>query len=170
MKIEFNEQQKFTQWWIWIILLGIGILPIIGVYKQLILNEQFGDKPLSDLGIVIFSVFVFCLIALFWFMRLTTKIDHNYINMNFFPFVRKRIAWNEIKSAQIINYGFVGGWGIRLWTEYGTIYNIRGNKGLAIELKNGEKFLIGTQKELELKSFIETASAQPTFQAIADFR
>ena len=160
MKIEFKEQQKFTQWWLWMILLGIGIIPIFGIYKQLILKEKFGDKPMSDLGIIIFSAFVFGLIALFWFIKLKTQIDHNEIRMNFYPFVKKRITWNEIKSTQIINYGFVGGWGIRLWTKYGTIYNIKGNKGLAIELTNGEKLLIGTQKELELKTCIETASAQ----------
>lgn len=61
----------------------------------------------------------------------------------------------DIKSAKVVNYGFVGGWGIRLWTAYGTVYNIKGNKGLAIELFNGEKFLIGTQKENELKIIVE---------------
>ena len=75
--------------------------------------------------------------------------------MNFFPFKKKRVEWNEIKNTKVINYGFVGGWGIRLWTKYGTVYNMKGNKGLAIELKNGKKFLIGTQKETELRNVME---------------
>lgn len=75
--------------------------------------------------------------------------------MSFFPFVRKKVNWNEIKNIEVINYGFVGGWGIRLWTKYGTVYNMKGNKGLAIELNNGKKFLIGTQKETELRKFME---------------
>lgn len=53
-----------------------------------------------------------------------------------------------------MNYGFVGGWGVRLWTAFGTVYNVRGKMGLAIKLKDGTKFLIGTQKEMELKSVI----------------
>ena len=52
MKTEFKEEQKFTQWWLWVILIPIGILPIFGIYKQLILGEKFGDKPMSDLGLI----------------------------------------------------------------------------------------------------------------------
>ena len=160
MKIDFKEEQKFTQWWLWLILIGLGILLIFGMYKQLILEEKFGDNPMSDAGLIIFCVFIFGIIALFLFMRLKTEIDQNEIRMNFFPFVKKRINWKEIKKAKIVNYGFVGGWGIRLGTKYGTVYNMKGNKGLAIELLNGKKFVIGTQKETELNNIVEKASLQ----------
>jgi len=155
MKTEFKEEQKFTQWWLWLILIPVGILPIFGIYKQLILGDKFGDKPMSDLELVIFTLFIFSLIGLFFIMKLKTSIDKNGIQMSFFPFVRKKVNWNEIKNTEVVNYGFVGGWGIRLWTKYGTVYNMKGNKGLAIELNNGKKFLIGTQKETELKKFME---------------
>lgn len=155
MKTEFKEEQKFTQWWLWLILIPVGILPIFGIYKQLILGDKFGDKPMSDLELVIFTLFVFSLIGFFFIMKLKTSIDKNGIQMSFFPFVRKKVNWNEIKNTEVVNYGFVGGWGIRLWTKYGTVYNMKGNKGLAIELNNGKKFLIGTQKETELKKFME---------------
>jgi hypothetical protein len=155
MIIEFKEEQRFNQWWIWLILIPIGILPIFGIYKQLILGQKFGDNPMSDLGLIIFSVFFFLLIGLSFITKLTTMIDKDGIKMIFFPFTKKRVDWNEIKNAKIVNYGFVGGWGIRLWTKYGTVYNMKGNKGLSIELKNGKKFLIGTQKESELKYVIE---------------
>jgi hypothetical protein len=155
MKIEFKEEQKFTQWWLWLILIGTGILPIFGIYKQLFIGEKFGDKPMSDLGLIIFALFVFGLIAMFWLMRLKTEIDQTEIRMSFFPFVKKRVAWKEVKNAELVNYGFVGGWGIRFMTKYGTVYNTKGNKGLAIELLNGKKFLIGTQKETELGKIVE---------------
>lgn len=155
MKTEFKEEQKFTQWWLWLILIPVGILPIFGIYKQLILGDKFGDKPMSDLGLIILTIFIFSLIGLFFIMKLKTSIDKNGIQMSFFPFVRKKVNWNEIKNIEVVNYGFVGGWGIRLWTKYGTVYNMKGNKGLAIELNNGKKFLIGTQKETELRKFME---------------
>jgi hypothetical protein len=66
---------------------------------------------------------------------------------------------------KVLNYGFVGGWGVRLWTKYGTVYNVKGNIGLAIELKNGTKFLIGTQKEIELRSFLEKIPAAASAKA-----
>ncbi len=155
MKTEFKEEQKFTQWWLWLILIPIGVLPIIGIYKQLTKGEEFGDKPMSDLGLIIFSIFIFSLLGLFFIMKLKTSIDKNGIRMNFFPFVKKKVNWSEIKNAKVVNYGFVGGWGIRLWTKYGTVYNMKGNKGLAIELKSGKKILIGTQRETELNQVLE---------------
>ncbi len=155
MKTDFKEEQKFTQWWLWLILIGTGIFPVMGIYKQLILGEKFGDKPMSDLGLIVFSAFIFGIIALFWMMRLKTEIDQKEIRMRFTPFTKRNVQWKDIESAKVVNYGFVGGWGIRLWTKYGTVYNTKGNKGLAIELKNGKRFLIGTQKEAELEKLIK---------------
>jgi len=154
MKIEFKEEQKFTQWWLKVILSIIGIIPVYAIYKQLILKEKFGDNAMSDLGLVIFCVIIFSLITMFLFIRLKTEINQNEIRMSFFPFVKKKIKWKEIKSAEIVNYGFVG-YGIRLGSKYGTIYNIKGNNGLAIELQNGKKIVIGTQKENELNKILQ---------------
>lgn len=80
--------------------------------------------------------------------------------MHFFPFIKKQVHWDQIKTIEVVNYGFVGGWGIRLFTSYGTVYNIQGNMGLAIELTSGKKFLIGTQKPKELTLFIEKLNTQ----------
>jgi hypothetical protein len=121
----FKEKQRFTQWWLWLILIPIGVLPVVGIFQQLILGEEFGDNPMSNFGLILFAVFVFALLGLFLMMRLKTEIDQNEIRMSFIPFVKKRIKWTEIKKAEVVNYGFVGGWGIRLSIEYGTVYNIR---------------------------------------------
>tara|TARA_B100000497_G_scaffold22514_1_gene26415 strand:- start:103 stop:594 length:492 start_codon:yes stop_codon:yes gene_type:complete len=155
MKTEFKEEQKFNQWWLWLILILMGVLPIIGIYKQLILEEKLGDNPMSDISLLIFSIIMFSLVGLFLIMKLKTSIDKNGINMYFFPFIKKSVDWQQIKNVKVINYGFVGGWGIRLWTKYGTVYNVKGDKGLEIVLKSGKKFLIGTQKETELSTIIE---------------
>lgn len=155
MKIEFKEEQKFTQWWLWLILIPIGFMPIIEIYKQIIINEPFGDKSMSNFGLVIVAIFIFTLLGLFVLIKLKTTINSDQIEMSFFPFVKKTIKWTDVKKAKLINYGFVGGWGIRLWTNYGTIYNIKGNKGLAIELLNGKKYLIGTQKNAEMNEILK---------------
>ena len=71
------------------------------------------------------------------------------------PMVRKKVAWDNIAELEVLDYGFVGGWGIRIGTKFGTVYNTSGSKGLRIKLKNNKKFLIGTQKEDELKRIVE---------------
>lgn len=155
MKVQFTEEQKFSQWWLWLILIPIGIIPIYGIYKQLLLGEPFGSKPMSDSGLIVLAAVVFLIIGLFLMMRLKTKIDAVGIHMRYFPFMKKDVKWHEVKKVEVVNYGFVGGWGIRLWTSYGTVYNMKGNIELAVELESGKKFLIGTQKEAELTAVIE---------------
>jgi len=151
--MKFKEVQKFTQWWLWLILIGVGMIPIFGIYQQILVGEPFGDKPMSDTGLLIFTLFTWGLLAMFYYMRLVTEIDQTEIRMNFIPFTKKTVKWNQVKSAKVVDYGFVG-YGIRLGSKYGTIYNTKGRLGLAIELKNGNKFLIGTQRSTEIQELV----------------
>ncbi|HKO77675.1 MAG TPA: hypothetical protein VJU52_10675 [Flavobacterium sp.] len=154
MESEFKEKQKFTQWWLWLFLIGLGFFQAYGLFKQLIIGEDFGDKPMSDIGLIMFAILPFGIIFLFWYMKLETVIDQKEIRIKFSPLVKKTFKWEDVKSATVLNYKFVG-YGIRLFTSYGTVYNTKGNTGLAIELKNGKKILIGTQKGDELAQIIE---------------
>jgi hypothetical protein len=154
MEAVFKEKQKFTQWWLWLFLIGIGIFQVYALSSQLIKGVYFGDKPMSNIGLIIFTIIPFGIIILFWYIKLETEIDEKEIRVKFTPLVKKTFRWENIKTATVIQYKFVG-YGIRLFTSYGTVYNTKGNMGLAIELKNGEKFLIGTQKASELTKEIE---------------
>jgi hypothetical protein len=153
--VNYKEEQRFSQWWLWILSIGIGVILVYGIYKQIILGQPIGDKPISNISLILFSIFMFIVLSFLWLLKLTTVIDSDSITINFFPILNKKIYWSDIKSFQVVDYGFVGGWGIRLWTKYGTVYNTKGKKGLALELKNGKKYCIGTQKENALKEFLK---------------
>lgn len=139
-KKNFRESQRFTQWWLWVLILGIGAMLF---YVQ------------ANLGPII----LIAISVLFLVIRLETRIDNKGIAYRFFPFVSKKYHWKDITSARVVDYGFVGGWGIRLFTSYGTIYNIRGSKGLAVELQDGTKFCLGTQRPGELQNVINNLSS-----------
>lgn len=156
--INFKETQRFTQWWIWVILLCFDLFAVYLLYSHFIIDEPLGDHPLPNWGVILFVAIIFALFALFVTMRLETTINHSGIYINFFPLISKHIKWEAIESAELVNYGFVGGWGIRLGTQYGTIYNVKGNLGLALKLKNGKKLCVGTQKAEEMKRLISTTS------------
>lgn len=48
-----------------------------------------------------------------------------------------------------------GGWGFRqALGEKGKAYNVKGNKGIQIQLKTGKNILIGTQKEKDAQQVI----------------
>ena len=161
MKIEFHEKQKFTQWWLWLLLIAISVLPFIGIFfSHLIFPESDAENISDSSTTIIFAVTMVLVIILFLLMTLKTDIDQKAIKMSFFPFVKKRIEWKDVKKAEVINYGFVGGWGIRLFTNYGTVYNTSGNKGLALELQNGKRLVIGTQKEQELSRIVKNIHNQ----------
>ncbi len=153
MKNLFMEEQRFTQWWLWALLIGNALLPVYGIYKQLILGENFGDKPLPTVGLVIYLLFTLALIGLFWSFKLKVAIDKNEIRIKLNPVANKVLLWANVKTAELIEYDFVG-WGLRLSTKYGTVYNTKGNIGLALELDNGKKYLIGTQKLNDLKKVL----------------
>jgi hypothetical protein len=138
----FQEKQCFNQWWVWAIIYVVTLLPLVA------------NKPMSNKGLSLVFIPLLGLALFLRSLRLTTTIDSDNIDLYFSPLVKKSIPWAEVASAKVIDYGFVGGWGIRLFTSYGTVYNIRGRMGLALELKSGKKLLIGTQKPTALKNFL----------------
>lgn len=155
----FTEKQRFKQWWLWGILLVIAAIATFGIYRQIFQGEPFGDNPMSDAGLIVFAVSMYLLPILFWIIRLDTKIDEEKIELQFIPFVKKSVRWADVASAEVLDYGTVGGWGVKHSGKYGTVYATDGDYGLAITMKKGQKFVIGTRKESDLKSFLENLGA-----------
>lgn len=154
----FSERQKFNQWWLWVLLFSGLAYSAWKAYAQIVLGEPQGPHASNHNSFMLAFGINLAVIFLFLAIELKTDLDTSGLRMHFFPFVKKRAGWDEVQEARIVDYGFVGGWGIRLWTRYGTVYNIRGSKGLAITLKSGRKFLVGTQKPETMKQFLENVN------------
>lgn len=148
MKPLFQEKQRFNQWWLWVLLIISSVAPVIILYKEF-------TSSTSTSGSLSALIILFLVTVLFVVLKMKTTITQKSIQLVYFPFVWKTINIDDIASLEVINYDFVGGWGIRLWTSYGTVYNVRGNKGLHIKLKNGKQLVIGTQKPEELENVVE---------------
>ena len=151
----FQETQSFNQKWIWLLLIAMAIFPLYGIIQQVILGNPVGENPGSNTMWIVIGISMLLPLLLFYIMKLHTTIDSEGIKMRFAPFTSKEIPWSAISSTEVLDYGFVGGWGIRIGSKYGTVYNISGSKGVWIKLNNGKKFLIGTQRADELKAFLE---------------
>lgn len=98
-----------------------------------------------------------------FFMKLKTRIDEYGIHYQFIPFHRstKTISWNEINNIYVRDYdpiGEYGGWGLKAgWgKKRGKAINVAGSIGIQLELKNGKKVLVGTQKRTEVEKTIST--------------
>lgn len=162
----FKETQRFSQFFIWISILAVGILTIgifgVALYEQVIKGHRFGDHPVSNAALIwifILNVILFiCLVLLFRLTKLITIIDESGIYIKFFPFQLsfRRFAWDVIESYEVITYNPVkeyGGWGIR-YGKKRKAYNVKRNKGLFIQFKNGKSLLVGTQQEGDLTRFL----------------
>jgi hypothetical protein len=158
--ILFSETQRFKQWWLWILLIGINAIMLYGVYVQVINGEPFGDKPAGNASILtgcIISLLVTILVLSF---RLDTQVKNDGIYVRLFPLQLsfRFFPWDNLSECFVREYNPVaeyGGWGLRLGLfGKGTAYNISGNKGLQLEFNNGKKLLIGTQRPEELQEVI----------------
>jgi hypothetical protein len=155
-EILFTERQKFNQWWVWLILLGINGLFMFGVFKQVFGGQMFGNNPMSDTGLLIATGLTILLTILFMNFRLDTQIkkEGNYVRFFPFHFSFKHYTWSALTKCYVRQYSAIaeyGGWGLRLGIfGKGTAFNVSGDKGLQLEFKTNKKLLIGTNKPDEL--------------------
>ncbi|WP_316842352.1 hypothetical protein [Pedobacter gandavensis] len=158
--IIFSEKQRFRQWWLWLIFLGINGLFLAGAFKQIIGGEQFGDKPMSNSGLLISVTVSLLITVLFFILRLETRINEKGIYVRFYPFHMsfRYYPWESINKANVRKYSAImeyGGWGIRFGLMgNGRALNVSGNQGLQLVFNNDEKLLIGTHKPEELKQVL----------------
>lgn len=150
-KLLFSEKQRFTQWWVWLILVAVSVMPFFGLYHEMQKPEPFADAA-TNTGLILSLVVIIPLVLLFMFMRLETQITESGLNVKFFPFHFKfrEFAWEELQEIYVKEYSPIfdfGGWGLRYsLSGAGKAYNISGNQGIQIVFKSGKKLLIGTQK------------------------
>lgn len=159
-KAYFNETQRFRQIWIFLI-----ILITIGGWGYAVFTsitaEQETEKAGSDLTMILLSIIPLALIFLLLKLKLATRVRNDGIYFRFSPFHRKEkhIRPDEINTFEVRKYKPIseyGGWGIRVrGGKRGIAYNVSGNMGLQLYLKNGKKTLIGTQKPVELQKAME---------------
>ena len=165
-KVLYKEEQRFSQPWIWLILVPsfVSVFWVFGsaFNKQLVNGEPWGDKPMSDAGLIVFGVFMVLLMIgltfLFYRMKLVTEIKMDGIFYRYPPLIHKfrKISPDSIESYEVRQYKPIreyGGWGVkthghrRKRRKYGSAYNVKGNIGLQLHLKDGKKILIGTQRK-----------------------
>ncbi|MCX8063911.1 MAG: DUF6141 family protein [Candidatus Hydrogenedentes bacterium] len=164
----YQEIQKFTQYWLWGLLIAIVVIESIvfgyGIVKQIIFKEPWGDKPISDLGLILIAVWAIgipvIIMYLFSITSLETRIYPSGIYIRYFPFHLKyrHIPWDSIeeivgrKYRPIIEYG---GWGLR-WNFNSWAYTVSGNHCVELR-KGGKKIVLGTQRLGKLMTSVNRA-------------
>jgi len=153
-KVIFKEVQKFTQWWLWLFLLLPVFFALLRIstliYENLVTNSGIWSfsimMPISYLIGILGYVFTVLFIL---FSKLSVVITDKKIIIRHLIFFRKSIVLSDVAAFAMVTYGFLG-YGVRVSSKYGMVYNVKGNKGLVLTLKNDKRYLVGTQKPAEL--------------------
>ena len=164
MKTEFEEVQKFSQRWLWILLIVMTVVSVAtfgyGMVEQLVFKRPWGDRPMSDMALLLTGtgviVFVIAMLYLFYTLRLMTRVDASGIFIRFYPLRGKLIHFMEVASCEARTYRPLyeyGGWGIK-YGRSGKAYNMSGDRGAQLVLKNDKRILIGSQRADELADII----------------
>lgn len=157
----FQETQRFNQWWLQMLNVGLFGLLLYGFYKWFITHESWGNVAANDtMGQLVVFLSIIPVLILFYSMRMKTTIDEIGIHYQFIPFhlSKKTIRWNELEKCYVRTYSPIkeyGGWGYKTsFGKKGNALNVKGNKGIQLEPKDSKKLLIGTQKEEEAQQVI----------------
>ncbi|PHI20586.1 hypothetical protein CEQ90_07490 [Lewinellaceae bacterium SD302] len=149
MQYLYRENQKFNQWWLWLLMLGTLGLAIWSGY------EAYAGT--GDLAPFIVAALVGGLTAIsLAVITLRTTVTKEGIEIALLPFSKRRIFRSEIERAFVREYSPIreyGGWGYRIGAA-GKAYNVSGKFGLQLVLKDGEKILVGTQQPEALEELM----------------
>jgi len=162
--VAFREAQKFKQWWVWLLVYGGAALTWYGFIQQIILGKPFGTNPAPDWMMWLMWVAIgLGLPVFFHVLKLIVEVGHDQIHIRYVPLIRRTIALDEIESYTVRTYRPIrefGGWGIRWGGHRRRAYNVSGDQGVDLKLRNGQWLMIGSQKPEELAQALEAGLQQ----------
>jgi len=166
MATEFVEIQRFTQRWLWVLLIFTMLILVSvfahGFVEQLVFGRPWGDRPVSD-GMLVLTgsaviLFSMGMVYLFYSLRLITEARKDGLYIRFYPLWGKLIPYSSIQHCAARTYkplSEYGGWGIK-YGRSGWAYNIVGNKGVQLVLEGGKRIMVGSQCAEELEHAIRS--------------
>ena len=97
------------------------------------------------------------MLCAFLFSSLTIQITDRALRWHFGPgLIHKQVSLSEIQEAEPTRIKFIYGWGIHL-TPRGWPYNVSSFQAVAVRLKSGKGFLLGTDEPEQLLAALRHA-------------
>lgn len=160
----FEEEQRFTreQTVTTFLLATLLPLPFIGVMFIFILRQPSLLLLLVGLFVVVLTVLPTLLV---YKMKLTIRVDSEYLHIRFPPFISKHIPLNDISEWKVRTYNARSeymGYGIKVGSR-GMSYTVKGDRGVQLRFTGGklvrgpQRLLLGSQRAEELAQAITAA-------------
>jgi hypothetical protein len=91
------------------------------------------------------------------FSSFTIRVSDGRLAWHFGPgLVRKAVPLGEIASAEPATTSWLDGWGIHL-TPRGWLYNVAGHNAVLVTMRDGTRFMLGTDEPAALIDAIRAA-------------
>lgn len=91
------------------------------------------------------------------FYSLTIEVADGELRWHFGPgLIRKSARLADIASVEVARTSFIEGWGIH-YSRFGWLYNVSGFDAVAVTLKNGKRFALGTDDASALANCLNAA-------------
>ncbi|UWX53815.1 hypothetical protein NYZ99_11780 [Maribacter litopenaei] len=167
----FKETHEFTPWWMWLFLIVAFSLSIYNlITNSVTIVKTQGEVDAftqvleeSKVTINMWAIYAVLLsilfIALFLVLKLEISIKEQELQIHFYPFFKKSISIEEIKSIASVLYA-PKGLGLLVNKNYGNVYNIKAKKGIQVLLYNGDNYFIGSEKASELAKLLKEKVGQ----------
>ena len=157
----YREVQRPRQLLYIIVIIAVSGIFWWGFIQQVIFGIQFGDKPMSDIGLVIVWVLfglMMPLLALQVKMITEVRGDGVYIKFVPFHFEYQDFRYQSIRDYKSVSFSSLkrfGGLGIRIKLNGERLYNIAGSEGVELRLASGDIVIIGSKNPDELKKALD---------------
>ncbi len=155
----YHEEQRFRQTWVLVIVLGVAGLTWMTFIRQIWQGQPMGEDPLPDWGVWLMLILIGVALPYFFLRsRLIFEVTSEHISIRFFPLMRRVIPLSDIQTAEVRTYNAVkeyGGWGIKGWTGKNVAYNVSGDTGVQLILRDERRVMLGSKRAEELAAVIE---------------
>jgi hypothetical protein len=106
------------------------------------------------------------LILIVGFLRMTTEVTPTHVRVWFgwIPTYRRLVDLAAVTRIEVVRYRPVAdywGWGIRSGRDGERVLNARGDRGVRLDLADGSRLLIGSQRPEELALVLERTAMRP---------
>jgi hypothetical protein len=144
---------------------GSVLFIVLSTHHQLILGEPVGNRPLPDWGLILANVFILLVgvlvpVAVMTF-KLRVAVSPDRLTVDYGILARNQAPVSDIERAEAVDYRPIrdyGGWGLRSSFRSGRrAYTVSGSRGVEVDLVDGRRWLIGSQRPVELVRAIDRA-------------
>jgi hypothetical protein len=151
--VVFREEQYFD-WRVHALAAVVGLLTGLALIRQRIWSLEVAAGLFIGVALLVFLV-VFLL-------HMTTEVAPNELRVWFgwAPGSARVVAISAIRHIDVVTYRPIadyGFWGIRAGRDGEKAYIARGTRGVRIELNDGSRFLVGSQRPEALASALDSA-------------